>query len=77
MDDGLSAQWQIFSEASHDWSVMSSMMGPSFESDLPRKTLPMEVVMMSMYNSPVVSSLTTRLELTLEMLGVNTPTLWT
>ena len=44
MDDGLSAQWQIFSEASHDWSVMSSMTGPSFESDLLRTTLPMEVV---------------------------------
>ena len=28
MDDGLSAHQQIFSEASHDWSVMSSMMGP-------------------------------------------------
>ena len=72
MDDGPSAQWWIFSKASHDWSVMSSMMGPSFESDLPRTTLPMEVVMVSMYTSPVVSSLTTQLELTLEMLGVVT-----
>ena len=71
-DDGLSAQQQIFSEASHDWSVMSSMMGPSFGSDLLRKTLPMEVVMVSMYTSPIVSSLTTRLELTLEMPGVIT-----
>ena len=72
MDDGLSAQQQISSEASHDWSVMSSMMGPSFGSDLLRMTLPMEVVTVSMYTSPVVSSLTTRLELTLEMLGVIT-----
>ena len=35
-------------------------------------TLPTEVVTVSMYTSPVVSSLTTWLELTLEMLGVNT-----
>ena len=48
------------------------MMGPLFESDLPRMTLPMEVVMVSMYTSPVVSSLTTGLELTLEMPGVET-----
>ena len=72
MDDGLSAQWQIFSEASHDWSVMSSMMGPSLGSDLPRTTLPKEVVMVSMYTSPIVLSLTTRFELTLKMPGVNT-----
>ena len=72
MGDGPSAQWQIFSEASHDWSVMSSMMGPSFESDLLRVTLPMEVVTVSMYTSPIVSSLTTQLELTLEMPGVDT-----
>ena len=71
-DDGLSAQWQIFGEASNDWSVMSSIMGPSFRSDLPRMTLPTEVVMVSTYTSPVVSSLTMRLELTLEMLGVVT-----
>ena len=32
-------------------------------------TLPTEVVMVSMYTSPVVSSLTTQLELTLEMPG--------
>ena len=72
MDDGLSTQWQISSEASHDWSVMSSMMGPSFGSDLLRMTLPMEVVMVSMYTSPIVLSLTTRLEFTLEMPGVIT-----
>ena len=71
-DDGLSAQWQIFGETSHDWSVMSSMMGPSFRPDLPRTTLPTEVVMVSTYTSPVVSSLTTWLELTLEMPGVVT-----
>ena len=71
-DDCPSAQWQISSEASHDWSVMSSMMGPLFGSDLTRMTLPMEVVMVSMYTSPIVSSLTTWLELTLEMPGVIT-----
>ena len=43
MDDGLSAQWQIFSEASHDWSVMSSMMGPSFESDLDPLLIPAQL----------------------------------
>ena len=70
MDDGLLAQQQIFSEASHDWSVMSSMMGPSFRFDLLRMTLPTEVAMVSMYTSPIVLSLTTWLELTLEMPGV-------
>ena len=48
------------------------MMGPSFGSDLLRTTLPMEVVTVSMYTSPVMSSLTTQLELTLEMPGVIT-----
>ena len=48
------------------------MMGPSFGSDLPRTTLPMEVVTVSMYTSPIVLSLTTWLELTLEMPGVIT-----
>ena len=72
MDDHPSAQQQIFSEAFHDWSVRSSMTGPSFGSDLPRTTLPTEVVMVSMYTSPIVSSLTTWLELTLEMPGVIT-----
>ena len=72
MDDGLSTQQWIFSEASHDWSVMSSMTGPSFRSDLLRTTLPTEVVMVSMYTSPIVSSLTTWLEVTLEMPGVIT-----
>ena len=70
--DGLSAQWQIFGEVPYDWSVMSSITGPSFGSDLPRMTLPMEVVTVSTYTSPVVSSLTMWLELTLEMLGVVT-----
>ena len=68
----LSAQWQIFSEAPHYWSVMSSMTGPLFKPDLPRMTIPMEVVTVSMYTSPIMSSWTTWLELTLEMLGVNT-----
>ena len=48
------------------------MTGPLFRSDLLSTTLPTEVVMVSMYTSPVVSSLTTQLELTLEMLGVVT-----
>ena len=34
MGNGLSAQQRIFSKASQDWSVMSSMTGLSFESDL-------------------------------------------
>ena len=71
-DVGLSTQWQIFSEASHDWSVMSSMTGPSLGSVLPRMTLPKQVVTVSMYTSPIESSLTTWLELTLKMLGVDT-----
>ena len=48
------------------------MMGPSFESDLLKMTLPIEAVTVSMYTSPIMSSLTTQLELTLEMPGVNT-----
>ena len=52
MDDGLSAQQQISSEASHDWSVISFMTGPLFGSDLPRTTLPTEVVMVSMVYQP-------------------------
>ena len=71
-DDGLSAQRQISGEASYDWSVISSIMGPSFGSDLLRTTLPTEVVTVSTYTSPVVSSLTMWLELTLEMPGVVT-----
>ena len=61
--DGLSAQWQIFGDASYDWSVMSSITGPSFGSDLLRMTLPMEVVTVSTYTNPVVSSLIMQLEL--------------
>ena len=70
--DSLSAQWWIFGEAPYDWSVTSSIMGPSFGSDLPRTTLPMELVTVSTYTSPVVLSLTMWLELTLKMLGVVT-----
>ena len=51
---------------------MSSMTGPSFGSDQPSMTLPKEVVMVSMYTSPVMLSLITWLELTLIMPGVNT-----
>ena len=51
---------------------MSSIMGPSLGSKLPRTILPMEVIMVSRYTSPVVSSFTTWLELTLERLGLDT-----
>ena len=51
---------------------MSSITGPSLGSELPRTILPMEVIMVSRYTSPVVSSFTTQLELTLERLGFNT-----
>ena len=55
-----------------DWSVMSSITGPSLGSELPRTILPMEVIMVSRYTSPVVLSFTTRLELMLERLGFDT-----
>ena len=42
MDDGPSAVAD-FSKASHDWSVMSSMMGPSFESDLNPLLIPAQL----------------------------------
>ena len=51
---------------------MSSIAGPSPGSKLPRTILPMEVITVSRYTSPMVSSVTTRLELTLERLGLNT-----
>ena len=47
-------------------------MGPSLGSELPRTILPMEVIMVSRYTSPMVSSFTTRLELTLERPGLDT-----
>ena len=70
--DGLSTQWQILGEDPFGWSIMSSITGPSFGSDLPRTTLPTEVVTVSTYTSPVLSSLTMQLELLLKMLGVVT-----
>ena len=51
---------------------MSSISGPSLGSKLPRTILPMEVVTVSRYTSPVVLSFTTRLELTLERPGLDT-----
>ena len=51
---------------------MSSIAGPSLSSEPPRTILPMEVIMVSRYTSPMVSSFTTQLELTLERLGLNT-----
>ena len=51
---------------------MSSITGPSLGSELPRMILPMEVVMVSRYTSPVVSSFTTWLELMLKRPGLNT-----
>ena len=51
---------------------MSSITGPSLGSELPRMTLPMKVIMVSMYTSPVVSSFTTWLELMLKRLELDT-----
>ena len=51
---------------------MSSIVGPSLDSVLPKTILPMEVVTVSRYTSPVVSSFTTLLELMLERLGFDT-----
>ena len=49
---------------------MSSIVGPSLDSILPKTILPMEVVMVSRYTDPVESSQTTLLALTLETLGI-------
>ena len=43
-----------FVEGFHNWSVMSSITGPSLGSELSRTILPMEVVMVSRYTSPMV-----------------------
>ena len=67
----LSTQWQV-SEGSYSWSVMSSIVGPSLDSMLPMTILPMDVVTVSRYTSPVLSSCTTRLEETLDMPGFDT-----
>ena len=61
-----------FSEGSYGWSVMSSIVGPSVDSVLPRTILPMEVIMVSRYTNPRVLSFTTRLELMLERLWLDT-----
>ena len=49
---------------------MSSIVGPSLDSILPKTILPMEVVMVSRYMDPVESSQTTLLALTLETHGI-------
>ena len=61
-----------FAEGSYDWSVMSSITGPSLGSELPRTILPMEVVTVYRYTNPMVSSFTTQLELMLKRLGLDT-----
>ena len=61
-----------FAENSYDWSVMSSIVGPSLDSVLPKTILPMEVITVSRYTSPVVSSFTTQLELMLKRPGFDT-----
>ena len=49
---------------------MSSIVGPSLDSVLPRTILPMEVAMVSRYTDPVELSWTILLVLLLEILGV-------
>ena len=49
---------------------MSSMVGPSLDSILPKTILPMEAAMMSRYTDPVELSWTTLLALMLETLGI-------
>ena len=61
-----------FAEDSYNWSVMSSICGPSLDSVLPKTILPIKVITVSRYTSPVVSSFTTWLELMLERLGFDT-----
>ena len=51
---------------------MSSIVGPSLGSEPPRTILPMEVIMVSGYTSPMVLSFTTWLELMLERPGLDT-----
>ena len=64
-----STQWRV-SEGSYSWSVMSSIVGPSLDSVLPRTILPMDVVTVSRYMDPVESSRTILLALILEILDV-------
>ena len=52
--------------------VVSSTVGPSLDSILPRTILPMEVIMVSRYTNPRVSSFTTQLELMLKRPGLDT-----
>ena len=53
----LSAQWWV-SEGSYSWSIISSIIGPSLYSVLPRTILPMDTAMVSRYTDPVESSRT-------------------
>ena len=59
----------------YSWLVTSSIIGPMEEASelgLLRATLPMEVVTVSIYVTPVVSSLVMRLVLMVEIQGVAT-----
>ena len=49
---------------------MSSIVGPSLDSILPKTILPMEVIMVYRYTDPVELSQTTLLALTLETLSI-------
>ena len=60
-------QW-VFGDP-YSLSVTSSIVGPSLGSVLPMTICPMDVVTMSKYTRPFLSSLTTRLEQMLDMLG--------
>ena len=59
-----------FAEDSYDWSIMSSIVGPSLDSVLPRTILPMEAAMVSRYTDLVELSQTILLALMLEILSV-------
>ena len=59
-----------FAEDSYGWSFMSSIVGPSLDSTLPKTILPMEFVMVPRYTDPVEMSRTTLLALMLETLGI-------
>ena len=51
---------------------MSSIVGPSLDSVLPMTILPMDVITVSRYTSPALSSFTTQLQQMLNMPGFNT-----
>ena len=63
-------QW-VFGDP-YSLSVTSSIVGPSLGSVLPMTIYPMDVVTVSKYTRPFLSSLTTWLEQMLDMLGSDT-----